>query len=97
MVEYRVVRLWADRVRMVKRCLEHPGTWPDGIDSSYGRWYLGHEDYWREKVGHLTAEGAGLAGLMTRGRLLAGVMAGLGVRRAGVRGWLRGSLGLRLG
>ena len=67
MVEYRVVRLWADRVRMVQRYLAHPGTWPDGIDSSYGRWYLGHEDYWREKVGHLTAEGGWAGGLDDEG------------------------------
>ena len=57
MVEYRVVRLWADRVRLVRQYLESPGRWPDGIDTKYERWYLGHEDYWREKSGNLTAKG----------------------------------------
>ena len=53
MVEYAKVRLWADRVRLVQRYLAHPTLWSDGIDSKYGRWYLGHEDYWREKIGRL--------------------------------------------
>ena len=53
MVDYRVVRLWADRVRMVQRYLAHPSTWPDGIDTKYERWYLGREDYWRERAGRL--------------------------------------------
>lgn len=53
MVGYAKVRLWADRVRMVGRWLAHPSLWPDGIDTKYERWYLGHEDYWRERVGHL--------------------------------------------
>ena len=52
MVEYAKVRLWADRVRLVRMYLEHPGNWPDGIDTKYERWYSGHEDYWRERVGH---------------------------------------------
>ena len=49
MVEYAKVRLWADRVRIVQRYLAHPTLWPDGIDSKYGRWYLGHEGYWAEQ------------------------------------------------
>jgi hypothetical protein len=56
-VEYAKVRLWAARVRLVERYLASPSLWPDGIDSAYGRWYLGHEDYWREKVGHLVDGG----------------------------------------
>jgi hypothetical protein len=57
MVEYRVALLWADRVRLVRRYFEHPGTWPDGVDTAYERWYLGHENYWREKVGRLVDGG----------------------------------------
>jgi hypothetical protein len=63
MVEYRVARLWADRVRLVRRYLVSPSAWPDGIDSKYGRWYSGREDYWRERVGHLDKEGCWSGGI----------------------------------
>ena len=53
MVEYSVIRLWADRVRLVKRWLAAPHLWPDGIDSEHGRWYCGREDYWGGVVGRL--------------------------------------------
>lgn len=61
MQDYSVIRLWADRVRMVRRYLVHPGLWPDGIDSRYERWYLGHEGDWGRLVGHLDS-GGGLVG-----------------------------------
>jgi hypothetical protein len=52
MVEYRIIRLWADRVRLVHMYLEHPGKWPDGIETNLNRWYSGKEAYWRERAGH---------------------------------------------
>ena len=55
MVEYAKVRLWADRVRLVKRYLASPSLWPDGIDTKYGRWYQGREDYWKGLAGGLDA------------------------------------------
>jgi hypothetical protein len=52
-VEYMEIRLWADRVRLVKRWLEHPRLWPDGVDSPYERFYLGREGYWGVLAKHL--------------------------------------------
>ena len=53
MADYRVIRQWADRVRLVRRYLGSPSLWPDGIDTALERWYLGQEDYWRERAGRL--------------------------------------------
>jgi hypothetical protein len=63
MVEYRVVRTWADRVRLVRGYLESPGRWPDGIDTKGDRWYLGREGYWWGVVGHLDERGEWAGGI----------------------------------
>lgn len=63
MVEYAKIRLWADRVRMVRRYLKSPALWPDGIDSKYGRWYSGREDYWAGLAGNLDDSGAWAGGI----------------------------------
>jgi hypothetical protein len=57
MTEYREMRLWADRVRLVHMYLEHPSKWPDGLDTNLNRWHSGHEAYWRERAGRLAAGG----------------------------------------
>ena len=67
MVEYRVVQLWADRVRLVKMYLESPGKWPDGIDTKYNRWFSGHEEYWGEQAGRLDGRGVWQGGVNDEG------------------------------
>ena len=35
------------RVALVKKYLENPKAWPDGIESKNdGRWYTSNKDYW---------------------------------------------------
>jgi hypothetical protein len=56
MVEYAEVRLWADRVRLVKRYLASPGSWP-GLHSKYGAWYQDRKAWWDGLAAHLDADG----------------------------------------
>jgi hypothetical protein len=57
LVEQRLIRLWADRVRLARLYLEHPGNWPDGIDTKYARWYSGREPYWAQMAKLLDKDG----------------------------------------
>jgi hypothetical protein len=63
MVDYAKVRLWAERVRLVKRYLAQPGLWPGGIDTKCGRWYEGREDYWAGLAGNLDNVGKWAGGI----------------------------------
>jgi hypothetical protein len=62
MVDYAEVRLWADRVRLVKRYLASPSLWP-GLQSKYGGWYQDRKDYWAGLAGNLDNVGAWVGGL----------------------------------
>lgn len=63
MVEYAKIRLWADRVRLVREYLAHSSKWPDGIDTKYERWYQSREDYWAGLARNLDDGGAWAGGL----------------------------------
>ena len=56
LVEYRLIRLWADRVRLARLYLEHPGNWPDG-NTKYARWYSDREPYWAQMAKLLDKDG----------------------------------------
>jgi hypothetical protein len=56
MVDYADIRLWANRVRLVKRHLASPGVFP-GMSSSFADWYREGQDYWDGLAAHLDAEG----------------------------------------
>jgi hypothetical protein len=62
MVDYAEVRLWADRVRLVKRYLAAPSLWP-GLQSKYGGWYQDRKGYWAGLAGNLDNTGAWVWGL----------------------------------
>jgi hypothetical protein len=57
LVEHRLIRLWADRVRLAQMYLEHPAKWPDGIDTKYARWYSARETYWAQLAKRLDKDG----------------------------------------
>jgi hypothetical protein len=43
MKPYLDAELWEARAGLVAAYRAHPGSWPDGIDSKYDRWYVAGE------------------------------------------------------